>query len=1005
MLEETEKNTSYDICAAQQFWNVTNSPNRLTHFFMRKTNILDRDPCKKPINYVLIGFLIPFLGMCFIYLLMGFIYALQDSYFLPGSNKVFSLLNSDAYHQYYPFFKAFRASILSGKSLIYCWDIGMGIDYLGLYAYYLGSPLNWLSILIPEAWLLNFFTFLTPIRLGFAGMFFAYFLNKIFDRNDISIALFGSFYATCAWVFGYMWNTMWLDTFALLPLVVTGTLRLLKDRDFILYTVSLFFSVFINYYIGFFTCIFTLLVFICYEICRWKGFLRFFADLSLMAVFTILAIGATAVITIPAYASLLTTNAGDSMTFAQQLNLGAAGGTTAPDITAPSTTFGLHLTDKNELTGLNSWEAWLGLLEGMVKVSTNTFAYCEPNVVRTEGLPNVYCGVFANIFAFLFITCKQVKWRDRICAVLLLLFINASFVINNLNYMWHGFHEPNMIPYRFSFLYSFVMLYMAYRAFLLRRRIKPWQIVTAAIILLVCLVLSQSFAGHMKLLEQPFSLYCLMNPQLLFPYVNLLLLIGYFAALLILTIRKRLSPDADPSARRIWYQKLHFRRSLGSFMLILIICAELVLNFAFFSVSSSLAVDAANYPKGGSDTAKVIAYMKEQENDLFYRAETTHQQIYNDSSLNDYSGITTFTSSANVNVTNFLRAMGYAAYPTYNRYCYEDASPLSNLFLNVKYMIERDGIIKDNPYFTDVYQSGNVHLLENNQYLPLGFMVNPELSEISVKNVGNRFTFQNNFLSAALGKNAAPWNHISGEQVEITGNENIQLSGISKYTVASTNYTVAEKSGEASYIYNIDNEGFFCAFFSISYSSSVSAPRIKFYVDKGNGFTDEPLYTDTYALAYLLSVGQVKSGDRVKIVIECSPNSSGTIQVTGALLNETIMQEAYSQLSQSPIILTKFEDTLVEGTINCKQSGLLYTSIPQTSDNWHVFVDGIESEIVLIGDVMIGVMLEEGSHTITFRYENKAFSTGLTISIICILLFSILCGSILLYRKRIKKQQ
>ena len=358
--------------------------NRLSRFFMKKTNILEP---KKPRNFVFWGFLIPFVGMCLMYLLMGLVWELQDSYFLSGAKMVFSLLNSDAYHQYFPFFKAFRANILSGKSLIYCWDIGMGTDYLGLYAYYLGSPLNWLSILIPESWLLDFFTFLTPVRLGFAGMFFALFLSKLFDRNDLSIALFGSFYATCAWVFGYLWNTMWLDTFALLPLVVLGTVSLLKERKFILYTISLFFSVFINYYIGFFTCIFTLLVFICYEICRWKGFVRFLADLCLMGIFTVIALGMTAVITLPAYASLLTTNAGTG--------------------TASAPLFRLHLTERESQTGFDSLDTWLGLLEGMVKVATNTFAYCEPNVVRSEGLPNVYCGVFANFFAFLFITCKQ----------------------------------------------------------------------------------------------------------------------------------------------------------------------------------------------------------------------------------------------------------------------------------------------------------------------------------------------------------------------------------------------------------------------------------------------------------------------------------------------------------------------------------------------------------------------------------------------------------------------
>jgi uncharacterized membrane protein YfhO len=171
-----------------------------------------------------------------------------------------SMLYSDMYHQYYPFFVAFRKALLSGDSLLYSWSVGMGMDYLGLISYYLASPLNLLSVLVPEGLLLEYFSLLMPIKLGFAGLFFALFLKKLFRKDDLSIVLFGAFYALCAWALGYQWNIMWLDTFALLPLVALGTISVLKDRKFVPYIFTLFLSVFSNYYIGFFTCIFVALV-------------------------------------------------------------------------------------------------------------------------------------------------------------------------------------------------------------------------------------------------------------------------------------------------------------------------------------------------------------------------------------------------------------------------------------------------------------------------------------------------------------------------------------------------------------------------------------------------------------------------------------------------------------------------------------------------------------------------------------------------------------------------
>ena len=176
--------------------------------------------------YYILSFAIPFIGMLIIML------AGQCVPF--GKN---SMLYSDMYHQYFPFFKAFRQALLAGDSLLYNWDVGLGLDYLGLYSYYLASPLNLLSVLVPEGFVLEYFALLMPIKLGLASVFFSIFLKKISGKLDYSNVIFGCFYGLCAWALGYQWNIMWLDTFALLPLVISGLLSLLKERKFLLYTI------------------------------------------------------------------------------------------------------------------------------------------------------------------------------------------------------------------------------------------------------------------------------------------------------------------------------------------------------------------------------------------------------------------------------------------------------------------------------------------------------------------------------------------------------------------------------------------------------------------------------------------------------------------------------------------------------------------------------------------------------------------------------------------------
>ena len=132
------------------------------------------------LNFLALAYAIPCVGMLFVMLI---------SQYEPFGN--YSMLYSDMYHQYYPFFVAFRDALRGGKGLLYTWSMGLGMDYLGLIAYYLASPLNLLSVLVPESLLLEYFSLLVPIKLGFAGLFFAIFLKHIFGKDDLSVSVFG----------------------------------------------------------------------------------------------------------------------------------------------------------------------------------------------------------------------------------------------------------------------------------------------------------------------------------------------------------------------------------------------------------------------------------------------------------------------------------------------------------------------------------------------------------------------------------------------------------------------------------------------------------------------------------------------------------------------------------------------------------------------------------------------------------------------------------------------
>ncbi len=863
-------------------------------------------------KYTTLAFILPLAGLLVLRLISAITF-----------NGTYSMLYSDCYHQYYPFFVAFRKALLSGESLLYSWNVGMGMDYLGLISYYLASPLNLLSILVPERWMLGYFSLLMPLKLSFASLFFSIFLKKVFDRNDFSLCLFGSLYALCAWALGYQWNIMWLDTFALLPLVVLGMHAMLKERRFVLYTLCLFLSVATNYYIGFFVCIFIFLLFFCYEICRWQGFARFFSDFLCIALFSLIAIGMTAFLTLPTLSALQTTQSSVN-----------------------------HFPEGFQLNITND-DSWKGLLDAMRRVAGNMSGGIE--FTFKEGLPNIHCGIITNIFVFSFLICREIKLRDKLCCVFLLLFFNISFIIRQLDFIWHGFHFTNMIPYRFSFLYSFVLLYMAYSAWIHRDSIRMWQVAFSFLLSIAVLLCTNDF-----------------KDSVFWAYNGVLLLL-YFSTLVCEATQKGEKGKKKPLRKATAKQETKSSNTpaaqgtLGVFLLG-IVAVELILNLVNFGVNFS-TTNISNYPKGTDSSAAAVEYMNTAEKDtLFFRAEATHSQTLNDGALNGYNGVSTFTSSANVRVTEFMKALGYGAKNTYNRYCFEESSPVSNLFLDLKYMLERDGDVEENSYFDTVFNEKNVYLLKNNAYLPLGFLANSQLVNTDFSDSANTFQFQNNLFQHSSGIKDV-WYLLPDSSLTINANgPTINSQKGNGYC----SYTTESSTGNITYSYTADRKGFMCISLDLSKRNSYSVWL--------NGVE---LFSETHSIPQSIAVSDVQPGDVVEIRLKCKKSEKGTIKITSAILDEEKFRAGYDVLAVSTLELTEFRNTYLCGTINCDRDGVLYTSIPQNG-NWHATVDGEPAEIVLIGNAMSGLLLSEGEHKIEFQYHNAAFSLGWKVSALCL---------------------
>ena len=347
------------------------------------------------------------------------------------------LLQVDMYHQYCPFFTEFVDKLRSGESLMYSWTIGLGADFVSLFAYYLASPLNWLILLCPKGYVIEFMSILMIVRISLCGLTFAYYLKKHFHTNHPAIAVFGTAYALSAFMAAYAWNVMWTDCLVLAPLIILGVEQLVKEKKVTLYYVTLAVSILSNYYISIMICIFLVFYFLILLLEQKEGkigaCLRF-------GWYSLLAGGTGAVLLIPE-AIILGESGSQGISFPSAMewyfNLIAE--------------LGRHCILVETYTGRDHW-------------------------------PNLYSGVFTLFLILLYVMNRGISWKKKVPRILMLAFMTVSFANNMLDFIWHGLHFPDSLPGRQSFLYSFLLLVLCFETFLHLRENRWYQVVVALVL-------------------------------------------------------------------------------------------------------------------------------------------------------------------------------------------------------------------------------------------------------------------------------------------------------------------------------------------------------------------------------------------------------------------------------------------------------------------------------------------------------------------------------------------
>ena len=203
--------------------------------------------------------------------------------------------------------------------------------------------------------------------------------------------------------------------------------------------------------------------------------------------------------------------------------------------------------------------------------------------------------------------------------------------------------------------------------------------------------------------------------------------------------------------------------------------------------------------------------------DDFYRIEKTFQRSINDSLSLGYRGISTFSSSFDQSMLDYLYAMGSESF--FYISIYNGATIVFDSLMSVKYVLSHDEI---NKYYEAIAEENGITTYYNPYVLPLGFMVNNDLTNVEII-AGNPFKLQNEILSSMIGNYEKEYFspleiiNISYENLMVEENEETtSYSKIDKNYEGIINLDVKVNSNYPLYSYFSVNDHFYNFFVDVN---------------------------------------------------------------------------------------------------------------------------------------------------------------------------------------------
>lgn len=844
-------------------------------------NLLDS---KRKKTYVLFfSFAIPALILLLVFMHYGF---------APFGDGSKSLLAMDMAGQYSQFYKGLKNFSDQG-SVFFSWSKALGTNYVGVFAYYLASPLSWLTLLCPNEHMASGILFLTVLKVGLCGLTFALYLRSRGLKCHVCV-LFSTFYALMSYNLVYLMCLMWIDAVIWLPLILLLIDRLITTGKWGLLTASYAVLFISTYYMAYMCGIFSACYFLYRLFTEKDSALKLKAVKSGKFLFSVIsAIGLGAWLLIPTVSSLFE---------------GKLGGESSLLAT-------FFKQSKEAPFAFDSKDMLIKFFNGVYDSITN------------NGMPFFYCGVVVMVMFLGFFFVKSIKMQKKLLLIAITAFFISSFYLTFLNYAWHVFQKPNWFPFRFSFLFFFVIIYAAAVAF---DRIKdiPWHFFVAAIAVftMICLIALKST-----------------NPSIQTEDINITLALFTVCALLMLLMN---------------YKK----KAIVYIVCFVTICVTSTYDISRHANAMFEGIDGAHFYESSEQHKKYYVAMEQMieaaEKDSggrLFRVGQSAFQSFNEPIGLGYSSISHYSSAFDADVNYMLSDLGYGDY--YYWVAPFGGSLVTDMILSTKYIIVPDSAgsqfpdikvlefnnIPQKQYETVISQDG--FTLYRNQYaLPIAFSANAEIMDYRLSS--DFVVNQNKLLNA------------------MTGSHNVYLSPVD-YDCVKDGYTYTytiEATCDGVLYATIPNNG---------YPRSDATVNDKYFCR---------LYSAE--LDCLIYMGYYHQGDEIKVSLSNSNKNFDPDQNDFYMFNvHTFSQEA-ARLAQGGMHVNKWSEGFIEGTVTNDIDQVIFTSIPY-DDGWHITVDGKAVQTRSAAGFM-AFEADSGEHFVTMKYYAPGQQAGLCISIVTV---------------------